>query len=90
MRPTLAIPLCAALLVSMGAQAASLDGRWTVTTEAARGTTDNGSNWSLGALTGRADAHSGRQRHHRLLEGSDAGTVGSDRPAERPRVRAAN
>ena len=52
MRPILAIPVCAALLVSAGAEAAPLDGRWTVTTEAARGTTDNGSNWSLGANTG--------------------------------------
>jgi hypothetical protein len=51
LRPTLPIALCAALLVSAGTQAA-LDGRWTVTTEAARGTTDNGSNWSLGAITG--------------------------------------
>src|SRR5262245_6120383 len=52
MRPILAISLCAALLVSARAQAAPLDGRWTVTTEATRGTTDNGSNWSLGANTG--------------------------------------
>jgi hypothetical protein len=52
MRRILAIPLCAALVVSAGAQAPSLDGRWTVTTEGARGTGDNGSNWALGAMTG--------------------------------------
>jgi hypothetical protein len=52
MRPALAIALCVALSVSAGAQTASVDGRWTVTTEGARGTTDNGSNWSLGAITG--------------------------------------
>jgi hypothetical protein len=53
MQPTLAIVLCAALLVSPRAQTASLfDGRWTVTTEGARGTSDDGSNWNLGAMTG--------------------------------------
>jgi hypothetical protein len=52
MRPTLTIALCAALLTSPRAQAASLAGPWTVTTEGARGTTDDGSNWSLGAITG--------------------------------------
>jgi hypothetical protein len=44
--------LCAALLMSPHTQAASVAGHWTVTTEAARGTTDGGSNWSLGAMTG--------------------------------------
>jgi len=52
MRPTLAIALCLALSVSAGAQTASVDGRWTVTTEGASGTTDDGSNWTLGAITG--------------------------------------
>jgi hypothetical protein len=52
MRPTLVIALCAALLISPRAHAASLAGPWTVTTEGARGTTDNGSNWTLGAMTG--------------------------------------
>ena len=52
MRPTLAIVLCAALLTSAHAQAASLAGRWTVSTEGARGTTEDGSNWTLGAMTG--------------------------------------
>src|SRR6478672_8876575 len=52
MRMALAIALCAVLLTSSRAQAASLAGAWTVTTEAARGTTDDGSNWSLGAFTG--------------------------------------
>src|SRR6478752_5392093 len=40
MRPALAIALCVALSVSAGAQTASVDGRWTVTTEGASGTTD--------------------------------------------------
>lgn len=52
MRPTLTIALCAAFLMSPLTQAVSLAGPWTVTTEAARGTTDDGSNWSLGAFTG--------------------------------------
>jgi len=52
MRPALAIALCVALSVSAGAQTASVDGRWTVTTEGASGTTDDGSNWTLGAITG--------------------------------------
>jgi hypothetical protein len=52
MRPTLAIALCAALLASSRVQAASLAGAWTLTTEGARGTTEDGSNWTLGAITG--------------------------------------
>ena len=53
MRSTLAFSLCAALLLaSPRAQAASLAGHWTVTTEGARGTTDDGSQWTLGAITG--------------------------------------
>ena len=53
MRMILAYALCAALLLSsLGAQAPSLAGRWTVTTEGARGTTDDGSQWTLGAMTG--------------------------------------
>ena len=52
MRPGLAIVLCAAFLTSAVAQTASLAGPWSVTTEGARGTTDSGSNWTLGAITG--------------------------------------
>ena len=52
MRPTLALALFAALLTSPRAQAASLAGAWTVTTEGARGATEDGGNWSLGAMTG--------------------------------------
>ena len=52
MRPILAFALCAALLTSPRAQATSFAGRWTVTTEGARGTTDDGSQWTLGAMTG--------------------------------------
>src|SRR5438034_302575 len=52
MRPILAIALCAAFLASPRAQAVSVAGPWTVTTEGARGTTADGSNWTLGAMTG--------------------------------------
>ena len=52
MGPFPAVALCAVLLASPRADAASLAGPWTVTTEGARGTTENGSNWSLGAMTG--------------------------------------
>ena len=53
MRMILAYALCAALLLSsLGAQAPSLAGHWTVTTEGARGTTEDGSQWTLGAMTG--------------------------------------
>ena len=52
MRPTLVIALCAALVTSSRADAASLAGPWTVTTEGARGTTDNGGGWTLPAMTG--------------------------------------
>jgi hypothetical protein len=47
----LAIALFASLLSPHG-QAAALAGEWTVSTEGARGTTDDGSNWTLGAVTG--------------------------------------
>ena len=52
MHPSLTLALCAALLMSPRAQESLLSGPWTVTTEAARGTTDDGSSWSLGAFTG--------------------------------------
>src|SRR5512132_3136253 len=52
MRPTVAITLCAALLALPRAHTASLAGAWTVTTEGARGTTEDGSTWTVGAITG--------------------------------------
>jgi len=52
MQSMLAIVLSAALLMSPGLQAASVAGPWTVTTEGARGTADDGSSWTLGAITG--------------------------------------
>ena len=52
MRPILAFVLCTVVLTSPRAEAASLAGSWTVTTEGARGTTDEGSQWTLGAITG--------------------------------------
>jgi hypothetical protein len=51
MRATLAIAMCAALLTSQ-VQAASMAGAWTLTTEGGRGTAEDGSNWTLGAMTG--------------------------------------
>jgi hypothetical protein len=50
MRLFVAIALCAALVSS--AQAPSIAGVWSVTTKGAKGTTQDGGNWTIGAVSG--------------------------------------